>query len=208
MYRPDPEALPFLGTVAGKLASATPIGGHFERQPRCLVKLTSGEVYLDSELQLDTDGWDGGTGDTTHLPGTSWNYSGGGDRPINANEVPYFVLPKGGWENPFGIHLGDYAAVIYKTKLVFAVFADRGEAFRIGEGSIELLRQLGFERVKPDGTVENRGTDPGVITIVFPGSGQRKQYPNQAALLKAIDDNAHVYFENLGGNIHPPPVVG
>ena len=196
-YQPDPDALPLLGQIPAKIAAANPIPGNFERQPRALVRLTTGEIFMDSELQLDTDGWPGGAnGDGTHLDGTSWNYAGG-DKPINANEVPYFVLPKGGWDHQHGIGLGDYAAVIFKTKLVFAVFADRGEPFRIGEGSIHLLRKLGFERIKPDGSVQNTGTPGGVITIVFPGSGNNKVYANQAALLAELDVKARPFFENL-----------
>jgi hypothetical protein len=205
-YQPDPETLPLLGHIPAKVAggNAIPID-HFERKPKALVKLKTGAIYMDSEYQLDTDGWPGGAnGDGTHLDGTSWNYAGG-DRPINANEVPYFVLPKGGWDHAHGIGLGDFAAVIFKDKLVFAVFADRGETFRIGEGSIHLLRRLGFERIKPDGSVLNTGTPPGVITIVFPGSGGNKVYPNQAALLSEIDVKTKPLFEALRDT--PPPAA-
>jgi Fungal chitosanase of glycosyl hydrolase group 75 len=160
---------------------------------------------MDSELQLDTDGWAGGAnGDGTHRSGTSWNYVGG-ETPINANEVPYFVLPKNGWDAAHGISLGDYAAVIYKTKLVFAVFADRGEPFRIGEGSVKLLRLLGFNRILPNGRVDNRGTPKGVITIVFPGSRTRSVYPDQATLLADLNTKPRPLFESLRDTASPMP---
>jgi hypothetical protein len=41
--------------------------------------------------------------------------------------------------------------------LGFAVFADLGPTKKIGEGSIELLRQLGEERIKADGRIRNAG---------------------------------------------------
>ena len=204
-YQPDPDTLRLLGQIPAKLASATQLPvAQFELQPKFLARLQTGEIYMDSELQLDTDGWPGGAnGDGTHQSGTSWNYPGG-DNPINANEVPYYVLPGGGWDAQQHVFLGDYAAVIYKTKLVFAVFADRGEPYRMGEGSIQLLRQLSFERINQDGSVHNIGTLPGVITIIFPGSGRNKNYPNQAALLTDLAQNAPPYFQRLGGQL---PVV-
>jgi hypothetical protein len=206
-YQPDPASLRILGNIPALLATARPIPGEFERQPAMLVQLETGEIYMDSELQLDTDGWPGGAnGDGTHLDGTSWNYTGG--PPINANKVPYFVLPKGGWETPFRISLGDYAAVIYKTKLAFAVFADRGEPFRIGEGSIQLLRKLGFERINANGSVNNSGTPPGVITIIFPGSGKKRVYPNQTALLAKLNSEAKTFLDNLRASAaSAPPTV-
>jgi Fungal chitosanase of glycosyl hydrolase group 75 len=197
-YHPNPTSIPLLGHIPEKLLSASDIPGEFERQPRVLAKLPTGEIYIDSELQLDTDGWPNPAhGDGTHLDGTSWGYSGPGDKPINANEVPYFVLPRGGWDHDHRINLGDYAAVLFSDKLVFAVFADRGEQFRIGEGSIELLRRLGFERIKSNGTVINKGTAPGVITIIFPGSGPNTRFPTQAALLAALAIKAKPFFERL-----------
>jgi Fungal chitosanase of glycosyl hydrolase group 75 len=211
-YTPDAASLPLLGHIPEKLKTATDIAGHFERPPRVLATLPTGEIYMDSELQLDTDGWpDPAQGDGTHLEGTSWGYSGpgSGDHPINANEVPYFVLPKGGFDSQHHVGLGDYAAVLFKDKLVFAVFADRGEEFRIGEGSIHLLRKLGFERIRPNGHVINQGTPAGVITIVFPrsGPGASHRFPNQAALLAALNANARPFFERLR-DTPMTPVVG
>jgi len=206
-YQPDPDALPLLGQIPGKLATAAPLPTQqFELKPKFLARLQTGEIYMDSELQLDTDGWPGGaSGDGTHQDDTSWNYAGG-NSPINANEVPYYVLPGGGWDAQHNVFLGDYAAIIYKTKLAFAVFADRGKSYRIGEGSIQLLRQLGFNRINPDGKVDNTGTPPGVITIIFPGSGQKKIYPNQAALLADLNAKAKSLFDQLC-NTPPAPLV-
>src|SRR5690242_5792757 len=98
-YQPDPDALPLLGQIPAKLATATPLPTQqFQRKPKFLARLQTGQIYMDSELQLDTDGWPGGAnGDGTHQDGTSWNYADG-QTPINANEVAYYVLPKGGWD--------------------------------------------------------------------------------------------------------------
>lgn len=208
MYQPDPASLPLLGSITTLFSSVVALPDKFERQPKFLATLPGGQLYVDSELQLDTDGWPDGKnkGDPTWQRETSWSYST--DTPINANEVPYFVLPKGGWEKQFGISLGDYAAVIFKNRIAFAVFADRGAEKRLGEGSMELLRQLGEERLGPDGRVINRGMGPGVITIVFPKSGPGKRFTAQSDLLAAIDKTAPDLFVQLGGKLPPSPLVG
>jgi hypothetical protein len=104
------------------------------------------------------------------------------------------------WATQFGIALGDYAAVIYKQYLAFAVFADWGPKNKLGEGSIELLRRLSQERIKPDGRVINSGMGPGVITIVFPGSGAAADRDDQATLLAAIGQKGSALFKALQGN--------
>jgi hypothetical protein len=207
MYQPNPKSLPLLGSITAKLAAAKILPDKFERQPKFLATLESGELYIDSELQLDTDGWPDGKnkGDPSWQRDTSWSTH---EDFINANRVPYFVLPKGGWEEQFDIALGDYAAVIFEDRLAFAVFADRGDENRLGEGSIELLRQLGEERIKPDGRIDNRGMGPGVITIVFPGSGPTKRFASQSTLLAAIHQNGPDLFTKLGGVMAPAPLVG
>jgi hypothetical protein len=93
--------------------------------------------------------------------------------------------------------LGDYAAVVFGQKLAFAIFGDRGPRTKIGEGSIELLRRLGEERVRPDGTVINAGMGPRVITIIFPGSGVLSDRVDQQTLLQAIDQKGANLFNGL-----------
>ena len=201
MYRPDPASITHLGAVVDQLQQASVIPRAFLQPPKLLARLPGGELYFDSDLELDTDGWPlGGThGDPFWQPDTSLRYANHG--AINANEVPYFVLPlPPSSVTQFGISLGDYAAVIYKQFLAFAVFADQGPKNKLGEGSIELLRRLGQERIKADGRVINSGMGPGVITIVFPGSGAATDRVNQASLLAAIDQKGSTLLKALQGN--------
>jgi hypothetical protein len=196
-YRPDPKATALLGDVFDLLGRMRPVANSFGAV-KVLGTLPSGQLYFDSELQLDTDGWpDGaGRGDSSWQPVTTLTYED--DSSINANAVPYFVLPKQ-WSSQFNIKLGDLAAVIYKDKIAFAVFADVGPANKLGEGSLALLRRLGAERLKPDGKVINSGMGPGVITIVFPGSRPVSRPINEATLLDYIDQNGKDLFARLGG---------
>jgi hypothetical protein len=143
-YSPPSASLSRLGTIVQKLPQAVPIKKQFVKPPRILAKLPGGEIYFDSALELDTDGWPNGKGkgDPSWQPQTSLQYAKKGS--INANAVPYVVLPQpSSWFKTRGCALGDYAAVVFKDLLAFAVFAELGPPKKIGEGSIELLRRLG-----------------------------------------------------------------
>lgn len=201
-YSPPSQVLPKLGTIVSLLPGATKINQVFKLAPKYLAKLPGGELYLDSELQLDTDGWPGPSGgtDSTHQDKTSLRYADGSS--INANAVSFFVLPlPASWPAKYGISLGDYAAVLYKNHISFAVFADQGPANKIGEGSIQLFRDLGQERIKPNGHVWDTGMGPDVVTIVFPGSGKgQRHFAGQAALVADMQSVARARFTTLGGS--------
>lgn len=89
------------------------------------------------------------------------------DRYVNAEVVPYIVLPEKLYTNA-NINLGDFAAVINRKngKIAYAIFADVGPEDKLGEGSIALANNLGIHS-----NPKNGGTDEDIIYIVFPGSG-------------------------------------
>ena len=199
-YIPGAANKAVLGAIAGMLSDAEIIDQAFDLPPAFLGILPNKCLYLDSELQLDTDGWPEGKGkgDKSYQPNTSLRYAD--NTSLNANKVPYFVLPlPKSWANDRGIFLGDYAAVIYRGKVTYAVFGDEGPAHLIGEGSIQLLRALGEERLKPNGRIENAGAGPGIITIVFPGSGQPAHRKNEETLLAAIQSEGERHFPVMTG---------
>jgi peptidoglycan hydrolase-like protein with peptidoglycan-binding domain len=198
-YRPDRRCLPLLGDVPTLIPQGRPVEQEFVRQPKILAVLPGGQLYFDSELQLDTDGAPELSGDATQESGTSLRYR---DRqPINANRVPYFVLPQPtSWPEQFGIGLGDLAAVIFRGRIAFAVFADFGPKTKLGEGSVQLFRQLGEERVRNE-RVRDFGMDPGVITIVFPKSADRADLASENTLLTAINTRGPQLFQALGGTV-------
>jgi hypothetical protein len=201
-YVPPTPTIARLGAIAGQIAAATPIDQDFELMPAFLARLPGGQLYLDSELQLDTDGWPGPPGgtDADHQDDTSLRYRDG--ISVNANAVPYFVLPLPiAWPARFGISLGDYGVVLHKSRLAYAVFADEGPANKIGEGSIQLFRALGQERIKPSGKVWDTGMGPKVVTIVFPGSGKgQRHFADEATLLADLRTVGRTQFLALGGN--------
>jgi hypothetical protein len=133
-----------------------------------LCQFPDGEVYFDSALELDTDGSAFATADRTGQRRTSIHDANG--RNLDANTINYFVLPEDGIDQRNHIGDGDFGVVLYGTRKAYACFGDRGPANQLGEGSIALHRDLGFERA-PGGRLINTGIDSGVVTIVFPRSG-------------------------------------
>jgi Fungal chitosanase of glycosyl hydrolase group 75 len=197
-YRPNPASLSLLGGIADMIPQAKRVDQRFLPPPKFLAVLPSGQLFFDSELQLDTDGAPELAGDPTHQSDTSLHHKN--RQPINANRVPYFVLPlPTSWPAQFSIRLGDLAAVIFAERIAFAIFADFGPKTKIGEGSVQLFRQLGEERVRPNGTVRDVGMGPGIITIVFPESGAPADLDNEADLLTVINSRGAGLFQELGG---------
>ena len=203
-YAPSAANLPRLGAIASAMGRAERISQAFKVNPAFLGKVPqpSGPPMLafDSALELDTDGFPGDSRNPNWQPQTSLRYAAGGS--LDANRVPYFVLPlPRTWPGRFGVALGDYAAVLFKGRVAFAVFGDQGPATKLGEGSLELLRRLGEERLRPNGSVIVAGTNPGVVTLVFPGSGAAEDRADEATLLKAIDTKGRALFTAAGGTM-------
>ena len=131
---------------------------------------TSKGIYLRSNFDVDVDGSPRARQiDRYGQTQTSLSYTDArGHKYINAEEVPYIVLP-GGKYKQYGIKLGDYALVrdTATGKVAAAVFADVGPGHKTGEGSIYLGNQeLGL------GVTPNRGiSERRFEYLVFPGSG-------------------------------------
>jgi len=191
-YNPPPASLVRLGGIVDALKSATKITHAFKKGGKAIFKFEGGPLYFDSLLDLDSDGSRFASQDATGQSETSLHHPDG--KPVDSNAVPFFVLP-GGFEKQFGIQLGDVAAVVFKGKVEFAVFADRGPRNKLGEGSIALHRSLGHETIR-GGRLHDEAIDADVITIVFPGSGDRTpQTPEK------IQSLGKVLFMALGGTL-------
>jgi hypothetical protein len=109
----------------------------------------------------------------------------GRDRPVDADAIPYVVIPEAGprdvhgeFGRKTGVRVGDFGVVIARGRLVPVIVADTGPFAKLGEGSLALHRALGRElcaRRGPDGVcrqvvdpMESIGGD--VTTVIFPGS--------------------------------------
>ncbi|MEZ4386401.1 MAG: glycoside hydrolase family 75 protein [Candidatus Krumholzibacteriia bacterium] len=156
-------------------ARAIPHHGYLGAE--ALLLLADGTLLIRAGLEIDADGspnaraLDPRHGQLT----TSLQYPGqvGQDRYVDAERVPYIVLPRGLPER-FGIALGDLAAVRYRGRTVFAVFADVGPADRLGEGSIRLAELLGHRPWERWDQGESFSTHGGISSrevefLVLPG---------------------------------------
>lgn len=87
-------------------------------------------------------------------------------RYVNSEEIPYIAMPVG-FSKDF--MLGDIALVYNKKsgRKCFVIFADRGPANKIGEGSIKLAKELGINSSPKTGGVES-----GITYVLIPGSGK------------------------------------
>ncbi|MFL6262904.1 MAG: glycoside hydrolase family 75 protein [Thermoanaerobaculia bacterium] len=168
-------------------------GSQFTKGVKAIFKLPGGQLYYDSALELDSDGSRFAAQDRTGQSDTSLHQPDGS--PVDADTVPFFVLPLGGFRRQFGIELGDIAAVLHRDQVEFAVFADMGPPQGLGEGSIALHRSLGHETIR-GGRFHDEGIDRDVITIVFPGSGDgTPQTPER------VREVGRKLFQELGGNV-------
>jgi hypothetical protein len=97
---------------------------------------------------------------------TSFQTSKG--KPFQADSTRYFVIPLPSSRFSYksnGIKPGSVAAVIFKNKVVYAVFADEGPNSIIGEASYATAKALGID---PDPATG--GADSGVTYILFKNS--------------------------------------
>lgn len=132
-----------------------------------MCKFPSGQLYFESKLDLDTDGSAFSAQDATGQTTTAAKDDSGNS--LDADRINYFVLP-GRFPAQHGIRKGDIGVVILGIRKVYGCFGDVGPSHKLGEGSISLHRELGHETIV-NGRLINSGISGGVITIVFPGSG-------------------------------------
>ena len=191
--------------VAGiKFSSATPTGQKFrarfkecDTQNTCdgkplkfgcskdlnrnttLLDLGDTALFFDAKMGLDADGSPlsrGPGAGSTDQPETSFRFSVPGSPSVNADRVPFIVVPGGGFQQELGVTFGDIAAVVFKGSVAFALVADGGPTCKIGEGSIQLHELLGHKvctRRNPAGDctkLKNVGLEGGVMYFIFKNS--------------------------------------
>ena len=107
--------------------------------------------------------------DPWYQPQTSFRTSKG--RWFQSDSTHYFVVPLPSSRFDYrraGIRPGSVGAIIYRNRMVYAVFADEGPNNIIGEASVATANALGINSDPKTG-----GADSGVTYIVFPGQVPR-----------------------------------
>jgi hypothetical protein len=143
-----------------------------------MLKLKGGTIFYDGKMGLDADGspYSKKTPGQTDQPETSLRYPLPTRPSINADRVPFIVIPLGGFDKALGVQVGDVAAVVHGGKRVFAVVADQGPMCKLGEGSIQLHEALDHRVCKEraqngDCTkLRNAGLERDVLYFIFPGT--------------------------------------
>ena len=188
-YQPPLATLPHLGKITHLLEVSDRVANGFV-DSRAVFALPGGQVYIDSNLDLDTDGSRFAAQDATGQNDTSLHTAGG--KPVDSETVPYFVLPPA-FAHAHGMRLGDLAAVLSRDRIAFAVLADYGPPDKIGEGSIALHRALGHETILR-GRLHDSDIPRDVLTVTFPGSGT-----GHLPTSDTIATNGKALFVALGG---------
>lgn len=126
---------------------------------------SDGRVHWTGKMAIDCDGSGGNPdGDPDFQPDTTLHHNG---RAINAQTVPFIVVPPGVRKGVRGVVMGCQAKVtnLSNGRSAMAVVADVGPMHKIGEGSPALAVLLGL-----DGNARHGGTDEHIIQMeIFPG---------------------------------------
>jgi hypothetical protein len=146
-----------------------------------LIDLNGKALFFNAKMGLDADGSPlskGPGAGSTDQPETSYRYPMPGSPSVNADRVPFIVIPGGGFASELGVKLGDIAAVVFKGKVSFALVADQGPVCKIGEGSMQLhelvghkvctQRNAGGDCVK----LKNVGLEGGIMYFIFKDSNK------------------------------------
>jgi len=148
-----------------------------------ILKLPPSTIFYDAKMGIDADGskLSAEHPGETDQPATSLRYPLPGKPSLDADKIPYIVIPGGGFGCAVGVQLGDIAAVVYGGHLAYAVVGDMGPKCKLGEGSIELHERL----VGPGAGCSKRdtagncvrsnivGINKDVLYFIFAGSGAK-----------------------------------
>jgi len=157
-----------------------------------LRRLPDGAIAYTAKLAVDLDGSPFACGpDHGHMDQCPTALmlpdDRGRDRPVDADAIPYVVIPEAGprdvrgeFARLTGVQVGDYGVVIARGRVVPVIVADTGPFAKLGEGSLALHRALGRELCARRGSdgVCRRVVDPmesiggDVTTVIFPGSAR------------------------------------
>jgi hypothetical protein len=146
---------------------------------RAAVEFTS-DMYIDHNGARDWSKKDKAGRATTE------RYPDG--KSLNPRTIPFIVIPPNFLKDYPDVKMGDYAAVSYGGKTVYAIVGDLGPRGVIGAGSIALARSLGID---PD---RKGGIGGGVTYVILAGSAD----PTPPADAAQIEETGAQLFDASG----------
>ena len=178
-----------------------------------LRRLPDGAIAYVSKLSVDLDGSPFACGPRhghmDQCPTTLMLPDGrGGEVPVDADAVPYVVIPDDGpsdtagpaeyageFMRKTGLHVGDFGVVIAAGRTVPVIVADTGPYSKLGEGSLALHRMLGRDQcTKRDdkgvcvAVVDDMASiSRDVTTVLFKGSARHDLTPENIAAVTASE---------------------
>jgi hypothetical protein len=149
-------------------------------------RYADGTVMYQAKASVDADGSPvvGGSGWPNDVQTWLTYDKGSKDTFVNAEEVPFIVLPLPAKEaglslmKDMGVGKGDLAVVVSGDRCSFALLGDAGPWFRLGEISLRAHEDLGNPQCRTPGEHPCKrlkggsgiGISQGVTYIVFPGT--------------------------------------
>lgn len=136
-------------------------------------------IGFTSKFAIDADGAGGAwKKDKTGQSKTALTYKDGGS--LNPSALPYISLPMDFHSTHPGVKLGDYAAVTYGAKTLYAIVGDAGPEGVIGEGSMALASGLGINPDPNHGGISRKD----VRYVIVPGSRDPEPARDAATIQK------------------------
>jgi hypothetical protein len=156
-----------------------------------VLRFPDGTVFFDAKMAIDADGsvlskraehpnqpeTSFRYPATVTPPGTSTApdpYATGPGPSLDAERVPYVVMPLGDFRRETGVSLGDLAAVVKDGQVHFAIVGDLGPRTHIGEASMKLHMEFGrkictaFDESGNCSAFTDTSMDPPVLYFFFP----------------------------------------
>ncbi len=172
---------PQLTATYGACDQNTGHGGCYDDPARntAILRFGDGTVFFDAKMAIDADGSVlSKRAEHPNQPETSFRYpdpTGTGEGPsLDAERVPYVVMPLGDFRRESGVSLGDLAAVVKDGVVHFAIVGDLGPRTHIGEASMKVHMMFGRNictAYDADGNCSaftDTSIDPPVLYFFFP----------------------------------------
>ena len=158
-------------------------GGCFDDQARntVILKFSDGTVFFDAKMAIDADGSAlSKRAERPNQPETSFRLpdptGAGVGLSLDAEHVPYVVMPLGDFRRESGVSLGDLAVVVKDGEVHFAIVGDLGPRTHIGEASLKLHTAFGrrlctaYDAAGNCSTFTDTSMDPPVLYFFFPAT--------------------------------------